>query len=286
MDAAVAAATVLEDCPLFNAGKGAVFNIDGKHELEVSLMLSKPPSSHPEISPTRRGFSLSLLTRVKNPAKLARALYLSPDKVPHAFLSGSNAEALAESLGEALVDPSYFFTEHRWREHRRGLGLPEEPLPSQKSTEGVHGPYPMGTIGAVALDARGCIAVVTSTGGRTNKLVGRIGDTPMFGAVSGQRSGGIRMKLHERLAFQGPAMVIQATASTIAHRIKFLGEPLTHATEKAVESLLRDGALGGVIALDASGNVVMPMNSPGMYRGVIDEDGMAKTAIFSDDVLT
>ena len=144
-------------------------------------MLSKPPSSHPEISSTRRGFAVTLLTKVRNPGKLARALYLSPDKGPHAFLSGPNAEKLAESLGEELVDPSYFFTEHRWEEHMRGLGLPR---PTTISTDSLHALdlYPTGTVGAVALDAKGCIAAVTSTGGRTNKLVGRIGDTPIFGA--------------------------------------------------------------------------------------------------------
>jgi beta-aspartyl-peptidase (threonine type) len=190
---------------LFNAGKGAVFNVDGKvcrqmvpfdvarlltrlhvkNELEASIMVSRPPSSHPEISPTRRGFGLTLLTRVRNPAKLARALYLSPAKGPHAFLSGANAEAIAESLGETLVDPSYFFTEHRWREHRRGLGLPEESFPLPKNDRDVYNAldcYPTGTVGAVALDVRGNIAAVTSTGGKTNKLVGRIGDTPIFGA--------------------------------------------------------------------------------------------------------
>lgn len=152
-----------------------------KNELEASIMLSKPPPSHPEISSTRRGLAVTLLTKVKNPGKLARALYLSPDKGPHAFLSGLNAERLAESLGEELVDPSYFFTEHRWEEHMRGLGLPQ---PTTILTDSIHtlDPYPTGTVGAVALDAKGCIAAVTSTGGKTNKLVGRIGDTPIFGA--------------------------------------------------------------------------------------------------------
>ena len=148
-------------------------------------MLSKPPASHPEVPPNRRGFGLTLLTTTRNPARAARALYLAPSVAPHAFLSGLTAESLAESLGEERVDPSYYFTESRWREHRRGLGLPEEPIPWPGSLDE---PYtnldqlPTGTVGAVALDARGCISAVTSTGGRTNKLVGRIGDTPHMGA--------------------------------------------------------------------------------------------------------
>lgn len=224
MDAAVAAVSSMEgkpkhvcgaralsemsyiDCPLFNSGKGAVFNVAGKvskaispyrhisyatqNELEASLMLSRPPSTHPSIPPTRRGVGITLLSHARNPSKLARALYLSPTTAPHTMFSGTAAEALGESLGAELVDESYFFTEQRWREHRRGLGLPEEPLP-YPSKPGHGGEdnsrvpldqLPTGTVGAVALDVRGCIAAVTSTGGRTNKLVGRVGDTPSMGA--------------------------------------------------------------------------------------------------------
>jgi len=157
-----------------------------QNELEASLMLSKPPVSHPHITDARRGVSVALLTRVKNPSQLVRALYVNSERNPHPFLSGSTAEEIGASLGEELVDPSYFYTERRWREHRRGLGLPEEPLPYP--SDDVHekllpsDQLPKGTVGAVALDIRGCIAVLTSTGGRTNKLVGRIGDTPHMGS--------------------------------------------------------------------------------------------------------
>lgn len=145
-------------------------------------MLSKPPASHPNIPHTRRGLALTLLRHVKNPANAARALYLHPSLAPHATLSDVTAEKVAESLGEKLVDPSYFFTEAQWRSHRRGLGLPEEPLPPGQDKDNSEGGMiieqpAMGTVGAVALDARGCIATVTSTGGKTNKLVGRIGET-------------------------------------------------------------------------------------------------------------
>lgn len=157
-----------------------------QNELETSIMLSKPPASNPDIPTSRRGFGLTLLTHVRNPSKLARALYLAPTAAPHTFLSGEPVEQLAEELGFELVDESYFFTEARWREHRRGLGLPEEPLPSPGTgKDGSLTPLdlmPTGTVGAVALDVRGCIAAVTSTGGRTNKLAGRIGDTPSMGS--------------------------------------------------------------------------------------------------------
>jgi len=148
-------------------------------------MLSKPPPSRSDIPASRRGLALTLLTRARNPSRLVRALYLSPSLAPHTFLSGSTPESLGEQLGEILVDPSYFYTEHRWREHRRGLGLPEEPLPHTLQSENITPPLdqlPTGTVGAVALDIHGCIASLTSTGGRTNKLVGRIGDTPSMGS--------------------------------------------------------------------------------------------------------
>jgi beta-aspartyl-peptidase (threonine type) len=205
--------TVSADNPIFNAGKGAVFNSAGfvrfslishavrvystvtvcqkisplQNELEASLALSRPPASHPNIPPSRRALSLTLLTRTRNPSQLARALYLSPPSTRHAFLSGTPAEDLG---GLPLVHPSYFYTSARWREHRRGIGLPEDDVPGEGGGENPEDGedeilldmMPMGTVGAVALDVRGCVAVCTSTGGRTNKLPGRVGDTPHNGA--------------------------------------------------------------------------------------------------------
>ncbi|KAF9467252.1 asparaginase [Collybia nuda] len=304
MDAAVAAVAVMEDNPLFNCAKGAVFNIDGKNELEASIMLSKPPASHPNIPSSRRGLGLTLLTRSRNPSHMARALYLSPSLAPHTFLSGPAAESLGETLGQEMVDPSYFFTERRWREHRRGLGLPEEPLPDHlnSGTEPVAlDQLPKGTVGAVALDMRGCIAAVTSTGGRTNKSVGRIGDTPSMGSgfwAEEWKRDPWRYNLWAKLTGRHKARAVgvsgtgdgdyfirQATAATIARRVRYLHEPLKRAAKQVVKDLFRDGGLGGVIALDNAGNVAMPLNCPGMYRGVIREDGIPRVAIFADDVL-
>ena len=114
-------------------------------------------------------------------------MYLSPEAIPHTTLSGHEAESVGEELGIELVDPSYFFTEQRWKEHRRGLGLPDGPYPPGQSPGeddplGLLDQMPTGTVGAVGLDCRGCIASVTSTGGKTNKMVGRIGDTPQMGS--------------------------------------------------------------------------------------------------------
>ncbi|RDB24716.1 putative isoaspartyl peptidase/L-asparaginase [Hypsizygus marmoreus] len=312
MDAVVAAVTSMEDNPLFNSGKGAVFNVDGKNELEASIMLSKPPASHPDIPLSRRGLGLTLLTRARNPSQLVRALYLAPSLVPHTFLSGATAEAIGAGLGAELVAPSYFFTEHRWKEHRRGLGLPEEPLPAtiiQRDLKDIPplDQLPTGTVGAVALDVRGCIAALTSTGGRTNKLVGRIGDTPSMGSgfwaeewltkrghiLSWPREilNKVFRRKHQPSAIgvsgtgDGDYFIRLASAVTIARRVRYLHEPLEKAAQAAVNDLLVEGGIGGIIALDDMGNVAMPLNCPGMYRGVIREDGVPKTAIFDDDLL-
>jgi len=304
MDAVVAAVTVMEDSPLFNAGKGAVFNKAGKNELEVSLMLSKPPSTHPDIPPSRRGISATLLTRIRNPSHLVRALYLSPKHAPHPFLSGEEVERIAsEDLGISLVDPSYFYTEKRWREHRRGLGLPEEPLPddepSQTQTEDFDlDALPKGTVGAVALDANGCIAVLTSTGGKTNKLVGRIGDTPHMGAgfwagewTSKRWWSGIwKHKRRRAVGISGTGdgdyFIRENIAATVAHLMEHKGYSLRRAAKQAIRNLSKTEGTGGIICVDNKGKVALPMNSGGMFRGVITSEGKPLTAIFSDDELS
>ncbi|KAH7888460.1 asparaginase [Phlebopus sp. FC_14] len=323
MDAAVAAVTVMEDCPLFNSGRGAVFNVAGKNELEASIMLSKPPASHPAMPSSRRGTSLTLLTRTRNPSQLVRALYLAPQLAPHPMLSGEAAEEIgSQHLGLATVHPSYFWTEARWKEHRRGLGLPEEPVPYPNApdtdldaeTETEVGALseeklepldlmPTGTVGAVALDMRGCIAAVTSTGGRTNKLVGRVGDTPVMGsgfwAEEWKREGGFLKKTWDRLRGKstyegvgvsgtgdGDYFIRQNAASTIGRRMQYLEESLEQAAQQVVDDLFNDGGMGGVIALDRNGNVALPLNCSGMYRGVIRPDGVPLTAIFFDEELS
>ncbi|GJE96714.1 isoaspartyl peptidase/L-asparaginase [Phanerochaete sordida] len=307
MDAAVAAVSSMEDYPLFNSGKGAVFNVEGKNELESSIMLSKPPTSHEHIPSSRRGFGITLMRHVRNPSQLARALYLAPSAAPHTMLSGSPVEAIAEELGVELVDESYFFTEARWREHRRGLGLPEEPLPVPGGKDAGAGDVPLdqlptGTVGAVALDIRGCIAAVTSTGGRTNKLAGRIGDTPSMAAGFWAEEWKVKGRLRRlwnhvrgeknKIAVgvsgtgDGDYFIRLATASTIGRRMRYLNESVEKAAKHCIEELRSDGGIGGVIALDSSGKVAMPLNCSGMYRGVVYEDGVPKTAIFDDDVLS
>jgi L-asparaginase len=186
LDVAVHAVSLLEDDPLFNCGKGSVFTRDGTNELEASVMVSN--------GKRKRGVGCMLLRKVKNPIKLAREMLLRGEEDGgggaggHSQLSGPDLEKLAEQWGCEMVDPEYFWTKQRWEEHRRGLE--RESSSFRSSTNGPSGDatwdpneyVPQGTVGAVVLDAFGTIAVATSTGGLTNKLRGRIGDTPTIGA--------------------------------------------------------------------------------------------------------
>jgi len=218
----------------------------------------------------------------------------------------------------ALVDPSYFWTEGRWREHRRGLGLPPDDVDSPTGLALVAGRshygeiavhldmLPKGTVGAVALDIDGCIASVTSTGGKTNKLVGRIGDTPSMGSGFWAEEWTVRRKgfkgavrrffkmkhkmKHRAVGVSGTGdgdyFIRRATAATLCSRMKLLGESLTDAAKNVVEDLKNDGAAGGLIALDEKGTPTFALNSNGMYRGYIKVDeNHPYTAIFDDDVL-
>lgn len=253
------------------------------------------------------------------------------------MLSGEAAEALGfEHFGVQTVDPSYFWTYARWKEHRIGLGLPVDPIevpgtlddvsPSDSDGDSETATtrtcvslsddidefkceddpidlMPTGTVGAVALDIRGCIAAVTSTGGRTNKLVGRVGDTPVMGsgfwAEEWQRGGSPLKRAWDRLIGKptecgvgisgtgdGDYFIRQNAASTIARRMRYLDEPIQEAARNVVSDLFTDGGLGGIIAVDRQGNVAMPLNCEGMYRGVIRSDGVPLTAIFFDDELS
>lgn len=172
----------MPDNPLFNSGKGAVYNIAGNHELDASVATSRPPhDAGPNVRENRRGAAVALLAHVKNPVELAKALYLDPKACPHPFVSGSDAERIAADKGLEIVDNAYFHTEARWREHRRELGLPEDPYPPEEDATAMPPRYtlpddvkspawlPKGTVGAVALDAHGVLACATSTGGMTNK---------------------------------------------------------------------------------------------------------------------
>ncbi|ELU40729.1 L-asparaginase [Rhizoctonia solani AG-1 IA] len=237
---------------------------------------------------------------------MVRALYLEPTLAPHAFLSGAAAEEIGHQVGQELVDPSYYWTEHRWREHRRGLGLPETPLPGEPS-KGIPYPpldqLPTGTVGAVALDVNGHIACCTSTGGKTNKLVGRIGDTPSMGSGYwaekwSEPRKGLWAKVLQAFGRDKTTIrtyqyfIREATAVTLARRIRYQGQSLKSAAQKVVEDLREVGGMGGVIALDNLGNGELKFIAHQGIWGtdivagrVIDSRGEPKVAIFDDDTL-
>jgi len=264
LDAVTAAITVLEDDPSFNAGKGAVFTHDGKNELDAAIMDGA----------TLRAGAVAGVHRVKNPLTLARAVM---ERSAHVMMVGDGAETFARESGVELVDPSYFRTEKRWQQLQQALkeeaaGQPHADLETAKH---------FGTVGAVALDARGQLAAGTSTGGMTNKRYGRVGDAPVIGAgtyanaacaVSGTGWGEFYIRV--------------AAAHEICARMAYLKESPAQAGETVIDQVIpKLGGDGGAIVLGADGRVGLPFNTEGMARGWIGTDGVPHVALFSDDKL-
>jgi L-asparaginase / beta-aspartyl-peptidase len=245
LDAVTAAVVVLEDSPLFNAGRGSCFNADGEIEMDASVM---------EGDRLRAG-AVAAVRHIRNPVLAARVVM---EKTRHVLLAGDGAERLARRLGLKLEPAAYFKTERQLAAARRNL-------------KSYHG-----TVGAVALDRDGNLAAATSTGGYTGKLPGRIGDSPIIGAgtyadnracaVSGT---GV-----------GEAFIRAAVAYDVGARMRYRGASLGAAARAALANVKRLGGDGGLIAVDRRGNVAMPYNSEGMYRGAIDRGGRTTIAIF------
>jgi len=257
MDAVIAAITVLEDDPNFNAGRGAVFNHDGKNELDASIMDGA----------TLRAGSVANVHRVKNPILLARGVM---EKSPHVMMVGDGAEAFAQSIGMTLVDPKYFYTEKRWQELQDAI---KQEAAQEKSTASKHG-----TVGAVALDAHGHLAAGTSTGGMTNKRYGRVGDSPVIGAGTYANA-----KCAVSATGWGEFYIRAVAAHDICARLEYRGESVKQAADAVVMGVVpKLGGDGGVIALDADGNFATPFNTEGMYRGWVDNDGKVHIAIFAE----
>ena len=261
LDAVVAAIRVLEESPRFNAGKGAVFNADGKHELDASIM-----EGH-----THRAGAVAGVMTVRSPILLARAVM---ERSKHVMLAGQGAEKFADSLPDIeRVPNSWFDTDRR----RKQL---EDAQAKEKANAGLDlpGSY-FGTVGAVALDADGHIAAATSTGGMTNKRFGRVGDSPIIGAGTWA---------DERCGVSGTGWgefyIRNAVAHDICARVAYRGDAIGVAADEVVDRIVPGmGGDGGAIALDKDGNIAMPFNTAGMYRAWLKPDGSRGTAIYRDE---
>ncbi len=256
---------IMEDSPLFNAGKGAVFNIDGKNELDASIMCGA----------THNAGSVAGLSTIKNPVSAARKVM---EESPHVMLTGKSADAFAYEHGLEMVDPGYFFDQIRWDQYReyvrntfnrdRGQSIPADD------------DLKMGTVGAVALDLEGNIAAATSTGGMTGKYPGRVGDSPLIGAgnYASNLSCGVSATGH------GEFFIRNMVAYDIAARVLYKGQTLEEAANEVINGKLKEqNANGGIIAIDKDGNVVMVFNTTAMFRGYINSSGEKGAWIFREE---
>jgi L-asparaginase / beta-aspartyl-peptidase len=258
LDAVAAAVVALEDDPLFNAGRGAVYNADGDHELDAAIMDGA----------TLRAGSVCVARRTRNPVLAARAVM---ERTPHVMLAAGGADRFAREQGLAEVEPGYFGTARRRAALEAEQARQRGKLARRASVAEQHG-----TVGAVALDAHGNLAAATSTGGYTNKLAGRVGDSPVIGAgtyadnsacaVSGTGTGEYFMRA--------------LLAYDVAARMRYLREPLARAAARALARVTRLGGSGGLIALDGAGRVAMPFTTEGMYRGYVRGRSRPVVAIF------
>ncbi len=268
LDAVEATIRRMEDSPLFNAGKGAVFSAAGRNELDASIMDGA----------TGKAGAVAAVTTVKNPISAARAVM---ERTWHVMLAAEGADAFAAEIGLETVEPGYYFTEWRWealQEQRRQEGLEPLPAPAAAGERAAAGPA-YGTVGTLALDAAGRLAAGASTGGMTNKRYGRVGDSPIIGAgIWADRSCAVSG------TGQGEYFIRLNVARDVCARAEYLGLTLAEAGDQVIRGALGEaGGTGGVIALDAAGNVAMPFNTEGMYRGWIGADGVAHVAIYGDE---
>jgi beta-aspartyl-peptidase (threonine type) len=281
LDAVETAIRIMEDSPLFNAGKGAVFTHDGSNELDASIMDGA----------TLEAGAVASVQHVKNPITLSRRVM---DSSPHVLMAGAGAEEFALEQGVELVPKSYFFTEPRWRSLQRALEAEEsadarggtEPhaaaAAGQRAAGGERGHRigeRLGTVGVVALDKNGDLAAGTSTGGRTNKRYGRIGDSPIVGAGTYADNDACAVSG----TGHGEFFITNAVAYDICARVRYLDETIGDAAEYVVMGVLvEQSADGGVIAMDPDGNVAMPFNTSAMLRGYLRAGAEPEVAIFRE----
>ncbi|WP_434086511.1 isoaspartyl peptidase/L-asparaginase family protein [Pontibacter populi] len=272
LDAVEATVQVMEESPLFNAGKGAVFTNEGKNELDAAIMDGN----------TGKAGAVASLTTVKSPIAAARAVM---EKSEHVMMIGQGAEKFAKEKGLEMVDPSYFRTETRYQQLQKLKEKEGEKTRLDHDSSGTSSTENIfiegekfGTVGAVALDAYGNLAAATSTGGMTNKRYGRVGDVPIIGAgtYADNNTCAVSATGH------GEYFIRSVVAHDIAALMEYKGYSLKKAADEVVmKKLVKRGGEGGVIAIDKNGNFAMPFNSAGMYRGYIKK-GKSEVAIYKE----
>lgn len=271
LDAVEAAVKVMEDNPLFNAGKGAVFTNEGKNEMDAAIM---------DGSNLKAG-SVAGVTTIRNPVTAARAVM---EKSEHVMMTGKGAEQFAAGKGCTIVAPSYFYTEDRWKGLLKARQLDSaKARPDHDDTShtllrqpGNHD-YKYGTVGAVALDARGNLAAATSTGGMTNKKYGRIGDAPIIGAGTYANNSTCAISC----TGWGEFFIRLVMAKSVSDRMELANQTLEQASHEMIgKQLGAIGGDGGLIAVDKNGNIAMPFNTKGMYRGYIKANGDTVVEIY------
>lgn len=269
LDAVEATLHILEDSPLFNAGKGAVFTNEGKNEMDAAIM---------DGSNLKAG-AVAGVRVIKNPISAARAVM---EKSDHVMMAGAGAEKFAQQAGITIVDPSYFFTQDRWDGLQKAI--------KEDSTESVldHGnkktykpviqniDNKFGTVGCVALDNKGNLAAGTSTGGMTNKKFGRIGDAPIIGSGTYANNATAAISC----TGWGEFYIRSVVAHDISALMEYKGLGVAEASQFALDKMAKLGGDGGLIALDKNGKIAMPFNTAGMYRGTITAEGKIEVQIY------
>jgi beta-aspartyl-peptidase (threonine type) len=270
LDAVQAAINVLEDSPLFNAGVGAVYTFDGKHELDASVMDGRNMAAG----------AVAGVSHIKNPINLARAVM---EKSPHVMLYGQGAEEFAISQGMDFVPNQHFDTPHRYNQlldaKKKIMESELQNNDYQASVNKLDDNYKFGTVGAVALDKQGNLAAGTSTGGMTAKRFGRIGDAPVIGAGNYAENGTCAISA----TGHGEFFIRYNVAADICARVKYQQKSIIQAADEVInQRLVEAGGTGGVIAIDAKGNIATPFNTSGMYRATKVGNEPANIMIWRD----
>ncbi|WP_337024176.1 MULTISPECIES: isoaspartyl peptidase/L-asparaginase family protein [unclassified Pantoea] len=271
LDAVTEAVRLLEECPLFNAGKGAVFTHQGTHELDASIMDGR----------TLDVGAVAGVSQIRNPILAARKVM---ENSPHVLFIGAGAEAFAAEQGLEQVAPDFFSTPERWEQLQRALSSQQMVLDHDGAAQS-HSDDPLdpdrkfGTVGAVALDLQGNLAAATSTGGMTNKQVGRVGDSPLVGAGCYANNETVAVSC----TGTGEVFIRTLAAYDVSAQMEYGGRSLQQATANVIHDKVQElEGSGGLIAVDRHGNVVLPFNSEGMYRGFAYVGGEVEVAIYRD----